>query len=187
MRSDEELLQAWREGDTRAGGELYTRHFAAVERFFVNKGQDIDELVQSTFARCVEARDRFAGRSTFRTFVLGIARNVLREYYRRPGRNDLDIESSSIIDLGAGPSTIQARQEGHRRLYDALRALPLEKQMVLELYYWEDLTAREISEVLELPENTVRSRISRAKAALDELLGAASDDLARSARPQASG
>lgn len=187
VATDEELLEAWRAGDTKAGNELFGRHFRAIERFFANKASsDVEELVQSTFVRCVEARDRFAGLSSFRTYVLGIARNVVREYYRRAGRSTVDVEELSVIDMGAGPSTIRARREADRLLYDALRALPLAQQTVLELYYWEDLTAKEIGEVLGIPEPTVRSRLFRAKEALDKLLGHSADADPSAARPRAS-
>jgi RNA polymerase sigma factor (sigma-70 family) len=165
--TDEELLERWRSGDLKAGNDLFARYYDVVERFFAHKADTgREDLIQQTFERCTRARDRFGGRSSFRTFLLGIGRNVLREYYRRPGRGEIDLEELSIVDLGAGPSTNLARRDSDRVLLEALRLLPLRQQTLFELYYWEDLTAAEIAEVMEIPENTVRSRLRRAKDAL---------------------
>lgn len=76
---DLELLERWRDGDKRAGNELFRCHYGRVYRFFMNKTEgDIEMLVQDTFLACTEARDRFQNRSSFRTFLLAIA--------KRPGR-----------------------------------------------------------------------------------------------------
>jgi DNA-directed RNA polymerase specialized sigma24 family protein len=80
---------------------------------------------------------------------------------------------TSVIDLGASPSGPLGRREEAAALLRALRSIPLEFQVVLELSYWEDMKAPEIAEVLEIPANTVRGRLSRARAALRQALAAA--------------
>ncbi len=172
MVGDETLLAAWRSGDSKAGSELFGRHFDAVHRFFINKTDgDIDDLVQRTFAACVEGRDRFAGRSTFRTYVLGIANNILCERYRQQRkRNLVDLERDSIVDLGARPSTLFAQKRERRLLLEALRQIPLKYQIILELHYWEKLTAPQIHETLGLRLNTVYSRIRLARGFLRKQL-----------------
>ena len=61
MSADGELLQAWATGNERAGYDLYKRHAGAVVRFFRNKvdDRDVDDLLQSTFMRCLEHRTRY--------------------------------------------------------------------------------------------------------------------------------
>jgi hypothetical protein len=56
-------------------------------------------------------------------------------------------------------------------LLQAMRKIPLESQMILELYYWENMTAKDIGDVLEIPEGTARTRIRRAKQLLEAQLG----------------
>jgi len=166
-RTDEELLLAWKLGEARAGEVLLPRVFEPVRRFIGTKvGSELEELVQQTFTRLVEAKDRYEGRSRARTFVLGIARNVVREHYRRRHRSDVDVEELPVQDLGAGPSTLRWRKREDELLLASLRTLPLKMQMALELFYWDDLTAREIAEILDIPEGTVGSRIGRAKTRL---------------------
>lgn len=169
MTSDYELLEAWRGGDRKAGGVLFSRHFESIRRFFVNKvDTEAAELVQRTFLACVEAKTRFAGRASFRTFLFGIAHNVLREHYRARRRHKdrhhpEAIEDASVVDMGAGHNTALEVKREQRVLAEALRRIPLKYQIVLELYFWEDLTGAQIGEILEMPEDTARSRIRRGK------------------------
>ncbi|MEM7156556.1 MAG: sigma-70 family RNA polymerase sigma factor [Myxococcota bacterium] len=182
MKDDEALLTAWQGGDQRAGNRLFQRHFEPIRRFFINKIDNDDEaadLVQRTFLGCVKAKERFEGRSTFRTFLFAVAHNVLREHYRarrRPKNNAEDIDECSVVDLGAGPTTMVDAVREQRALLLALRRIPLRFQIVLELYFWERLTGAEIGEVLGVPEDTARSRIRRGK----ELLKKAVETVAKS-------
>ena len=61
------------------------------------------------------------------------------------------------------PSALAAAQEEHRLLLQGLRRLPLELQISLELHFWEGMSGRELAEVLDVSEGTVRSRLRRAK------------------------
>ena len=171
--TDLDLLDAWRGGDARAGNLLFRRHFAALSRFFRNKVDvGVEDLIQATFLACVEGRDRFREASSFRTYLFAIARNLLYAYYRRQHRA-VDFVQTSVVDLGASPSGPLGRREEAAALLRALRAIPLEFQVVLELTYWEDMKAPEVAEVLAVPANTVRGRLSRARAALRQALAAA--------------
>lgn len=182
---DLKLLEAWRAGDSRSGEQLFERHFASVSRFFRNKvsGQ-VEDLVQQTFLACVETQERFRGESAFRTYLLGIANNVLRNHYRRHRRKEgrLDFGTMSVHDVGPGASTLLGDKREQQLLVEGLRRIPLDAQVVLELYYWENLKAREIAEVLDTPEGTIRTRIRRAKQLLEEKIAqlAASTALMRS-------
>jgi RNA polymerase sigma factor (sigma-70 family) len=174
VRTDPELLEAWRSGDLSAGDELFNRHFAAIHRFFRTKVSDgrLEDLVQQTFMACVEGRERFRNDSTFRTYLFGVANNLLRDHYRAQKREPeaLDFGKSSAIDVGAGPSTVVGKRREERLLLEALRNIPLESQIVLELYYWEEMSASQTAEVLGIPEGTVRGRVRRAKELLKKEL-----------------
>ena len=86
---DFSLLDAWQQGDGRAGNRLFERHFDAIYRFFANKtGNDGADLVQRTFLGCIEARDRFRRTSSFRTFLFAIARNELRNHWRQRRKHE---------------------------------------------------------------------------------------------------
>ncbi|NVB37967.1 sigma-70 family RNA polymerase sigma factor [Pseudenhygromyxa sp. WMMC2535] len=178
-KSDLELLDAWREGDTRAGNELFNRHFDSVCRFFANKApNEVDDLIQRTFLACVEGRDRYRGEASFRGYLFGVARNVLRRYYRDKRYHEARFDPliASMHDLGPGPSLIIADKREQEILLQALRRLPMDHQITLELYYWENMSGSELAQVLDIPEGTVRGRIRRAK----QLLEAALAELAES-------
>ena len=67
MESDVDLLNAWRAGDAANGRLLFQKYFQALYRFFANKCDDPDEMVQQTFLAIVKAKDQFSGNSSLRT------------------------------------------------------------------------------------------------------------------------
>lgn len=179
MDSDFEGLERWRAGDAEAGEALFERHFPAIARFFRNKAdQAWEDLVQRTFLACVEGRDRFGNRSTFRSYLFGIANNVLREHYRamRKQASIDDAEDCSLHDLAPRASTLLAQRTEEELLLQGLRRLPFDDQLMLELRFWEQLRLREIAEVTELPEGTVSSRLRRARQKLEKAIAQLSDD-----------
>ncbi|MCB9703565.1 MAG: sigma-70 family RNA polymerase sigma factor [Myxococcales bacterium] len=173
MEDDFELLDAWRSGDLEAGSRLFDRHFESIHRFLRHKvGDDTDEVMQRTLLACVESRDRFRGASSFRTFLFGVARLELFSHYRRRRKLDaqVDFESRSFFDLDPSPSMVVARHKEQQLLHEALRRLPVDLQIALELHYWEGMSATEIGTVLEIPAGTVKSRLRRAKELLRETM-----------------
>lgn len=170
--TDLELLARWRTGDNSAGSALAKRHFSSLHRFFANKASGHeDDLVQQTLMACVEAQERFRGEGQFRSYLFGLARFQLLDHYRRLYRGrTVDLGSESARDLGTSPSAVAARREEWGLLDMALRSISVDQQIALELSYWEDLSAPEIAHVLNIPENTVYSRLRRAKAHLREAL-----------------
>jgi RNA polymerase sigma-70 factor (ECF subfamily) len=174
MRADIELLSAWSAGDDEAGRELFARHFDSVFRFFRNKvDAGAEDLTQQTFMGCVRGRDKFRGDSSFRTYLFTIARKRLYTHLRglqqaRARWGDAEV---SVADLsGPTPSTALALREEQRLLLKAMRRLPIDMQIALELFYWEDLKVREIADVLELPTGTVKRRLQRARQRLDKIM-----------------
>lgn len=170
---DYDLLRAWQAGDDRAGERLFRRHYKLVLRFFHNKaGAQAHDLVQRTFLGCLEARERIRGDASFRAFLFGVARNVLFDHYRlaRRDRDHLDFGSVSAEDLRPTPSSILAQAREVELLLRALRKIPIEGQIILEMYYWEGMRAHEIGEALDMPEPTVRTKIRRARLRLEQLI-----------------
>lgn len=168
MKSDAELFERWSAGDEVAGEELFRRYFDAIARFFRNKAtDDWPELVQKTFLTCVEARASFRGDGSFRSFLFGIAYHQLLRSYRDRGNERLDFTERSAHDLEPTASACVAKHEEERLLLAALRRIPVELQVVLELHYWEEMSVTACAEVLDLPVGTVKTRLRRARARLD--------------------
>ncbi|RMG97352.1 MAG: sigma-70 family RNA polymerase sigma factor [Deltaproteobacteria bacterium] len=174
---DRTLLDAWRNGDASAGQALVSRHYEAVYRFFLGKAdpQACEDLVQATFEVLCRRADDFRGDSTVRTFLFGIARHKLLRYYERkriardrsagfdPAVEPLPTEGAerSIVSLFAA-------RDREMLVVQALRTMPFDDQVLLELKDYEGLKARELAEILEIPPGTVASRLHRARKRLAE-------------------
>ncbi|MBK8235584.1 MAG: sigma-70 family RNA polymerase sigma factor [Deltaproteobacteria bacterium] len=174
--TDGELLEAWGRGDRSAGEALFARHFESVVRFFQNKlDRDHDDLIQQTFLGCLEGRAQYRGDGSFRAFLLGVAKNVLGKHLRQRYRDPeaLDFAHVSFAELGASPSLVITADQQQQLMLTALRRIPIDHQVALELHYWEDMTAAEIAATLGQPLGTCKTRLRRAK----QLLAAELSDL----------
>lgn len=163
---DLELLRRWRRGDAVAGDSLFKRHFVRIYRFFRSKvGSEAEDLSQRTFLALVENREEMRPDSNFIAYAFGIARNQLLMHFRRLGRgHETDLQSRSVADLGAkGPETGLRKGEELRLVLLAMQRLPIDFQVALELYYWEDMATGDIAEVLGVSPGTVKSRLFRGR------------------------
>ncbi len=171
MDSDLDLLARWQSGDQVGGRDLFARYFDQLHRFFSNKCNEPDEMVQTTFMALLKARDQFAGRSGFRTYLFTIARNELYHHVRALQHDKLfDPELSSIAQIVTTVGTKLARNQEHRAMCAALRTLPLEQQTLLELHYWQDVDIAALSEIFETEPGTMRMRLHRARNGLREAM-----------------
>ena len=168
--ADEEdlaLVERWRDGDVAAGDELVRRHARVVYDFLVNKvDRDREDLAQKIFLACSENVERLREGGKFRAFLLSIARRRVVDYYRGKSRAAaFDPGTVSIEKIaGSGSASVAlAQREDQRRLLLALRRLPFDLQVTLELYYWQSMPLVEIAIVTEVPEGTVKSRLARAR------------------------
>ena len=175
--TDAELLEAWRSGDAAAGEMLFARHYRSLKRFFRNKvtADRLPDLIQETFVASVESRDRITDSSRFRPYLLRIAYHVfcahVRERYR--GGREADLDDFSLAAVETSASVLVARAQEQRLLLEGLRKIPVNYQVVLELHYWEDLTTKEIAQILDVPAGTIRSRLQRARDALEAAMTSA--------------
>jgi RNA polymerase sigma factor (sigma-70 family) len=171
--SDAELFGQWCAGDRRAGGQLFKRHFTTLYAFFGNTSvTGVDDLVQKTFLACVEGRDRIQDHSSFRAYMLGTARNVLYraiDEWNRKGKH-FDHAVSSLHDIDPSPSRVLAEKVEHRVLLEALRRIPIDNQIALQMYYLQGIRGPALAEILGIPEASVRSRIRRGLEKLNEVI-----------------
>ncbi len=173
MRSDDDLLEAWRAGDKRAGKELFERYYDAIDRFFRNKvGDEATDLAQKTFLGCLESVERYQNQQNFRSWLFAIAYRQLCKHYRTRASDmaRFDLGTVTAYDLDPTPTSVIARSQEEQLLLDALRKIPIDMQVALELHYWEQMSDAEIAAALELPLGTIKSRIRRARLILTERL-----------------
>ena len=164
--TDEELMQrVSSEDDDRAYGELYHRHARRLMGFFYRQMNGDEalaaDLTQDAFMRVWTARERFLG-SSFRTWLLTIAYNLVRSHYRHSEHQKQyelftkqtgeEVADGDIIDRMTGEAFDQA-------LRQLLEKLPPEGRMLFSFRFEEELTVPEIAALMELPEGTVKSRL----------------------------
>ncbi len=148
-------------------------HFDAVYRFFVNKAPaQAEDLTQETFLAVVEGKDRVRDREALRAYVFAVARRRLFRHWR--SRSTREPETSSTEELCGGDTSLSdalARHQEQKLLLKALRQLPLPTQIVLELAYFEGMTDRELAAVEGIPVGTLKSRLRKARADLQTIMG----------------
>lgn len=141
-------------------------------------GTDIDDTVQDVWTAVSTTIHRYQRRSSFRTWLFAIANNHVRVAYRAQDRDrKIQALAKDLLDLPTqDPSDVCSHRQTLDRLAAGLIALPESLQRVMALYYFEGQAAAEIGRGLAIPENTVRSRVRRARELLADALGGPSCD-----------
>ena len=167
--SDEQLMTAFSRGETDAFGELFARYKQPLFGFFWRRVADraqAEELAQEAFVAVIRAAPRYEPSARFRTYLYAIALKILRAYRRKA--------AFRATFLGSPPDHAETAAESgmvtQLLMREALRSLDAMDREILLLREFEQLSYVEISELLHLPVNTVRSRLFRARMALRELL-----------------
>ncbi len=167
VADDLALLDAWVQGDRVAAAELLDRHIDSLSNFFRGKVHgDIEDFIQEAFTRCLAQRQGLDPGSSFRAYLFAVARNLLYAHFRKRARSPVDATLTSVADLSPNASAALGRADEQRLLLQCLSQIPIQSQLALELYYWEDLSITELAEVLEVPAGTVKSRLHRARSQL---------------------
>lgn len=167
---ERDLLAGWQAGDPEAGNRLLQLHFGALYRFFSSKAaESVDDLIQATFLEAIRRKDNYRGDASFRAYLLGVARHQLFRLFRSRSRDRLEFRpmEHSLLDTSTSPSSVVGRRSEEKLLLEALRRIPVDLQIVLELHYWEEMTTAELAAVLEIPQGTVKSRIRRGREAVE--------------------
>src|SRR5579859_8151587 len=178
--TEDVLLGRWRAGDRAAGAELLSRCKPMLRWYFCRRTtQNVEELVQGTLVACVQALAHFEGRSTFKTFLLGIAH---KQFLMSLRTRRAAVTQSGVFEYRApSPSQVFDAKEEVQSVSDALNDTSPAFRRVLEMYYWEELSVEEIARALDLPPGTVKSRLSRGRSMLKERI-AATQEFDRSIR-----
>lgn len=176
------LLERWRAGDRSAAQALARRHYAALRRFITGKvGDDVAaEVTQRVFLALCEKIDGVAAPTAFRPYLFGVARWKLVEYFRGErmrGRHFDPLEHSvGDADPRADLSAELVRDVHQQVVLQALRSLPMDDQIMLELKSYEGMTQREIGEVFGLGVAQIGGRINRARERLERAVARLSED-----------
>jgi RNA polymerase sigma-70 factor (ECF subfamily) len=168
---DWELLEAWRGGDAAAGEALVGRYLGLLTRFFRNKvasPEDAADLISETLLACTKGKQSVRDSEAFRSFLFAAAMNMLRRHYRKQAKRGRELDDFADVCVGDSGHprslhSIVALEQESRLLVRALRRIPLDQQIVLELSYFEGLSGADIAELLGVPQPTVYTWLRRGK------------------------
>lgn len=180
-RSESELIRAARAGDAEAFDRLVEAHYRSVYntayRMLRIPGAAAD-ATQATFVRVYEAISSFRGDASFSTWLYRITMNVCLDELRRRKNQPLSLTEEDdegepagerdMPDLSEEPASTTEQRELQELVHEAIGRLTEDFRTVIVLYDIRGLSYQEISEVLEIPLGTVKSRLNRARQALRE-------------------
>ena len=178
--TDQQLVQRAQRGDLRAFDLLvlkYQGRIAALISRYVSDAGEVEDVTQEAFIKAYRALGKFRGDSAFYTWLYRIAANAAKNHLvakgRRPGA-DATIEDAEGYDEGgllsesASPEALAMGKELAEVVESALNELPDELKAALILREFDGLSYDDIADVLGCPVGTVRSRIFRAREAIDQ-------------------
>lgn len=182
--TDEQLVERAQQGDKAAFDLLVRKYQYKVIKLvsrYVNQA-DAADVAQESFIKAYRALDGFKGNSAFYTWLYRISINTAKNFLvarsRRPAAQDIDVadaEAYGHLDQLAEqdtPDAILESEEIRDTVVAAIRALPEDLRTAIMLRELDGMSYEEIAASMECPVGTVRSRIFRARAAIDERLRA---------------
>jgi RNA polymerase sigma-70 factor, ECF subfamily len=177
---DRDLLARTGVGDRQALTELYTRYRSVVFAYLLRLTPDqhlAEDLLQETFVAVWKSAGSFVGRSTVKTWLIGVAHRQAHNVLRRRSESLADeAELAQLAATDPGPENAALAQATREELLVAISQLSLAHRETLALAFGQEMPAAEIAEALGVPIGTVRSRLRDAKrllrAALSGTLGA---------------
>lgn len=180
--TDEQLVARVQKGDKRSFDLLvlkYQHKVLALVRRYVKDHAEAEDVAQESFVKAYRAIGSFRGDSAFYTWLYRIAvntaKNTLDARKRRPA-SDVDIDEvedyafSDALRVEENPENLLATQDLHHAVEATLASLPDELRQALMLREFDGLSYEEIADVMACPIGTVRSRIFRAREAIDEAI-----------------
>lgn len=178
--TDRQLVARIQKGDRRAFDLLvikYQHRILALVGRFVPDFAEAQDVTQEAFIKAYRALPGFRGESQFYTWMYRIAVNTAKNYLVSRGRKtptrDIDLDDAEFFADEANmkdietPDGLLQRDQLQKVVFDAIEALPEELRMAVTLRELEGMSYEEIAEVMECPIGTVRSRIFRAREAID--------------------
>lgn len=170
---DEALIARWQGGDERAATALVERHAQPVARFVASLGvrNEVEEIVQDTFVRAFGSLDGFGGRSSLRTWLFTIARNLVRDRVRSTqGRREHQELDDAYAASGHGALDQVVANETALRLKRALACLTPMQKDVFTLRVTQGLSYKDIAHVLDSTEGAARVHYFNAMRAIQDFL-----------------
>lgn len=171
--SDEHLLRRIADGDKRALKLLFVRHQTAVYRFLSRfvASDSAEELANEVFLEVWRKAGQFQGRSKAAAWLLGIARHKALSKIRRRSELPLDERAAAAIeDPAESPATAMDKQYRSELVRQCMAKLAPQHREVIDIIYYQGKKVGEAAEFLQVPLNTIKSRMFYARSRMAELL-----------------
>jgi|TARA_B110000977_G_scaffold144376_1_gene183275 RNA polymerase sigma-70 factor (ECF subfamily) len=178
--TDRQLVERVQRGDKRAYDVLvlkYQHKIVGLVSRYLRDQDEVQDVTQEAFIKAYRALPNFRGDSAFYTWLYRIAINTAKNHLvsrsRRPPSTDIDIddgefqETSGILSDNEGPENVIATEELQTVVFNAIENLAEDLKVAVTLREFEGLSYEEIAVVMECPVGTVRSRIFRAREAIE--------------------
>ncbi|RUO22520.1 RNA polymerase sigma factor RpoE [Aliidiomarina shirensis] len=180
---DQQLVERVQRGDQRAFDVLVKKYqhkiISLVSRYVKHPG-DVPDVAQEAFIKAYRALPNFRGESAFYTWLYRIAVNTAKNYLvargRKPPSSDVDAQDAEFLDAGHGlrdiasPERMLLSDELKRTVMAAIDALPDDLKQAITLRELDGMGYEEIAITMDCPIGTVRSRIFRAREAIDKAI-----------------
>lgn len=179
--TDQQLVERAQQGDNRAFDLLvkkYQHKIIGLIGRYVHDHAEVHDVAQEAFIKAYRALGKFRAESAFYTWMYRIAINTAKNHLvsrgRRPPGSDLDIVDAEIIDQSGRLSDIEtpeaamARDQLKAAVFEAIESLPEDLRTAITLREFDGLSYEDIANVMDCPVGTVRSRIFRAREAVDK-------------------
>ncbi|MCB0341840.1 MAG: sigma-70 family RNA polymerase sigma factor [Pseudobdellovibrionaceae bacterium] len=164
MKADHEIIDAVKSGDRAKFSVLVSRHQQAMMRLAVRMTRDweqAEDIVQESFLKAFQKLNSFEGRSSFKSWLYQITLNTARNKLRRKNFDFIDI---SDVPLAVGPKVEKgmAQMDTQYMLRSEIEKLPSRQRMALELRIYEDLSFKEVAEIMDCPYDTAKANYRHA-------------------------
>ena len=181
--TDKELVRRVQQGDRRAFDLLFSRYQHKILNLvgrYLRDPQEVEDVTQEAFIKAYRAIPKFRGDSAFYTWLYRIAINTAKNYLvaqgRRPPTDDVEAETAEQMDVGVRlketgtPENHVLTEEISMTVQKAIDDLPEDLRTAIILRELEGMSYEEIANAMSCPVGTVRSRIFRAREAIDKKL-----------------
>lgn len=184
QRVNQELVERVQRGDKGAFNLLVKKYQIKVSSLvgrYVKNQADVPDIVQEAFIKAYRALPNFRGESAFYTWLYRIAVNCAKNHMvagsRKPPSSDVEVEDAEFYEGGsalrenASPERMLLTDEIKRVVFETMEQLPEDLRLAINFREIEGLSYEEIATIMECPVGTVRSRIFRAREAIDKKIG----------------
>jgi RNA polymerase sigma-70 factor (ECF subfamily) len=180
-QTDQQLVARVKQGDSRAFDMLVLKYqhkiFGLISRY-VKDADEVQDVAQEAFIKAYRALPKFRGDSAFYTWLYRIAINTAKNHLvsrsRRPPGSDVEVEDAEYFESGGALHEIETPEnalfgvELKRVVERAISDLPDDLRTAVTLREFDGLSYEDIADIMDCPVGTVRSRIFRAREAIDE-------------------